>query len=58
MVQKVAVEGQFNLDKEKIYHAVLLDPNTASVCTPREVRDMVDEMFEAEKRWLPQLKGL
>ena len=58
MVQKAAVEGQLNLDKEKIYHAVLLDPNTASVCSPKEVRDMVDEMFEVEKRWLPQFKGL
>ena len=58
MVQKAAVEGQLMLDKEKIYHAVLLDPNTASVCSPKEVRDMVDEMFEAEKRWLPQFERL
>jgi alpha-galactosidase len=58
MVQKAAVEGQLMLDKEKIYHAVLLDPNTASVCSPKEVREMVDEMFEAEKRWLPQFEGL
>ncbi len=58
MVQKAAVEGQLNLDKEKIYHAVLLDPNTASVCSPKEVRNMVDEMFEAEKQWLPQFKAL
>jgi len=58
MVQKAAVEGQLMLDKEKIYHAVLLDPNTASVCSPKEVRNMVDEMFEAEKRWLPQFEGL
>jgi len=54
MVQKAAVEGALELDKEKIYHAVLLDPNTASVCSPAEVRDMVEEMFEAEKKWLPQ----
>jgi alpha-galactosidase len=54
MVQKAAVEGALELDKEKIYHAILLDPNTASVCSPQEVRDMVDEMFKAEKRWLPQ----
>ena len=58
MVQKAAVEGQLMLDKEKIYHAVMLDPNTASVCSPKEVRDMVDEMFEAEKIWLPQFKDL
>ncbi len=54
VVQKAAVEGALTLDKKKIYHAVLLDPNTASVCSPEEVRAMVDEMFEAEACWLPQ----
>jgi len=54
MVQKAAVEGALNLNKEKIYHAVLLDPNTASVCSPSEIREMVQEMFEAERKWLPQ----
>ena len=54
MVQKAAVEGVLELNREKIYHAVLLDPNTASVCSPIEIREMVDEMFEAEAKWLPQ----
>ena len=54
MVQKAAVEGVLELDREKIYHAVLLDPNTASVCSPKEIRDMVDDLFEAEKQWLPK----
>ncbi|MHA1147928.1 MAG: family 4 glycosyl hydrolase [Promethearchaeota archaeon] len=54
MVQKAAVEGALSLDNEKIYHAVLLDPNTASVCSPAEVREMVEKMFKAEKKWLPQ----
>jgi len=54
MVQKAAVEGQLLLDRNKIYHAVLLDPNTASVCSPKEIENMVEEMFEAEKQWLPQ----
>lgn len=54
MVQKAAVEGALELDQEKIYQAVLLDPNTASICSPREIRDMVDELFESEKKWLPK----
>ena len=54
MVQKAAVEGALTMDREKIYHAVLLDPNTASVCSPQEIRDMVDDMFEAEAKWLPK----
>jgi alpha-galactosidase len=56
MVQKSAVEGALARDKEKIYHAILLDPNTASVCSPGEIRSMVSEMFEAAKMWLPQFK--
>jgi len=54
MVQKSAVEGALEMNREKIYHAILLDPNTASVCSPEEVRNMVDEMFKAEAKWLPQ----
>jgi alpha-galactosidase len=54
MVQKAAVEGVLELNREKIYHAILLDPNTASVCSPREIRDMVDDLFEAEKEWIPK----
>jgi alpha-galactosidase len=54
MVQKAAVEGALSLDREKIYHAILLDPNTASVCSPSEIRSMTDELFEAEKKWLHQ----
>jgi alpha-galactosidase len=58
MVQKAAVEGALNLDKNMIYHAVLLDPNTASVCSPEEIREIVDQMFEVEKKWLPQFNQL
>ena len=54
MVQKAAVEGALELDKEKIFHAILLDPNTASICSPSEVREMVDEMLEKEARWIPK----
>ncbi|MBA7592869.1 Alpha-galactosidase [subsurface metagenome] len=57
MVQKAAVEGALELDREKIYHAVLLDPNTASVCSPKEIREMVDDMFDAEKEWLPHFES-
>ena len=54
MVQKAAVEGVLELNREKIYHAVLLDPNTANSCSTTEIREMVDEMFEAEAKWLPK----
>jgi len=54
MVQKAAVEGVLEMNREKIYHAILLDPNTASVCTTTQIYDMVEEMFEAEAKWIPK----
>lgn len=54
MVQKAAVEGALERDSKKIYHSILLDPNTASVCSPQEIREMVDELFIAEEKWIPK----
>jgi alpha-galactosidase len=53
-VQSLIVEAALTGDKEAIYHAVMLDPLTAAVCTLDQIRDMVDEMFAAQERWLPQ----
>jgi alpha-galactosidase len=54
MVQKAAVEGALEMNREKIYHAILLDPNTASVCSTTQIREMVEEMLEAEAKWIPK----
>jgi len=54
MVQKAAVEGALEMNREKIYHAILLDPNTASVCSTTQIYEMVEEMFEAEAKWIPK----
>ncbi len=54
MVQKAAVEGVLEMNREKIYHAILLDPNTASVCSTTQISEMVEEMFEAEAKWIPK----
>jgi alpha-galactosidase len=56
MVQKTAVEAALGGDKEKVYHSVLLDPNTANVCSLEEIQAIVDEMIVAEAQWLPNLK--
>jgi len=53
-IEELAVEGSLAGDKEMIYRAICFDPLTASVCSLREIRSMVDEMFEANKDWLPQ----
>ncbi|HEX8524809.1 MAG TPA: hypothetical protein VF669_21335 [Tepidisphaeraceae bacterium] len=39
--------------KEAACHALMLDPLTAAVLTPREIRQMTLEMFDAESEFLP-----
>lgn len=57
LAQGLTVEASFSGDPELVMQAVALDPLTASVLTLKETRDMVAEMLEAEKRWLPQFAG-
>jgi alpha-galactosidase len=57
-VQELTVEGALSGDVEAIYHAVMLDPLTADVCTLPQIRSMVDEMLEAQAKWLPQFTGI
>lgn len=53
-VQELIVESALAGDIEAVYHAVMLDPLTAAVCSLPQIRAMVDEMLLAEARWLPQ----
>ncbi|MBC8106236.1 MAG: alpha-glucosidase/alpha-galactosidase [Anaerolineae bacterium] len=42
--------------KEAAIHALMLDPLTAAICTPAQIKQMTLEMFEAEKEFLPGFK--
>jgi alpha-galactosidase len=53
-VQELIVHAALTGDADAIHHAVLLDPLTAAVCTLPQVHAMVSELFEAQRRWLPQ----
>jgi alpha-galactosidase len=53
-VQELIVEAALSGDVEAVYHAVMLDPLTATVCTLPQIRSMVDEMLAAQAQWLPQ----
>ena len=57
LVQGLAVEASFSGDPELVMQAVALDPLTSAVLTLTEIRSMVAEMFEAERRYLPQFAG-
>jgi alpha-galactosidase len=56
-VQEMAVEAALTGDRDLVRLAVLHDPLTAAVCTPDEVWQMCDEMFDALAPWLPQFNG-
>ena len=55
-IEEMVVEASAAGDREKIYQAICYDPLTAAVCSLREIRAMVDEMFAANADYLPQFK--
>lgn len=52
--EELAVEGALSGDRDLIYQAIYFDPLTSAVLSLAEIRQMVDEMFEANRDWLPQ----
>lgn len=54
MVEEMAIEGCMTGDKKKIYQAICMDPLTAATLSLQEIKDMTNEMFEANKQWLVQ----
>ncbi|MGZ4346834.1 MAG: family 4 glycosyl hydrolase, partial [Gaiellaceae bacterium] len=55
-VQELIVEASLSGDRDLVRHAVAVDPLTAAVCTLGEIRQMVDEMLNAQAGWLPQFE--
>ena len=55
-LQEMAVQGAITGNREMVFHACLYDPLTAAVCSMAEIRQMVDELFEAQAQFLPQFK--
>jgi alpha-galactosidase len=53
-VQENAVLGALTGDKDAVHHAIALDPLTGALMTLPQIRSMVNELFAAEQRWLPQ----
>ncbi len=52
--QTLAVQAALEGDRDKAFQAVLVDPLTAAVLRPKEIRAMFDELFEANRQWMPQ----
>jgi alpha-galactosidase len=55
-LQACVVEAFRQRSRDLVYAAVSLDRLTGSLLTLDEIRRMTDELFEAEARWLPELR--
>lgn len=53
-IEEMVVEGSKLGNKEMIYQAICYDPLTSAVLSLAEIKDMVNEMFEANKDYMPQ----
>lgn len=56
--EEMAVEGALRGDPEMVYHAICYDPLTAAVLSLAEIRQMVREMFQVNRKHLPQFKSV
>lgn len=53
---QLAVESVLHRDKEMAMRALMLDPLTAAVCSLSEIKDMFEELYEADKQYIIELK--
>ena len=49
----LAAEACIQRSRKLAAYALMVDPLTASCCCPAEIKQMTDELFEAEKEFLP-----
>jgi alpha-galactosidase len=52
----LAATAAIERSKDAAIHALMLDPLTAAVCSPAEIKKMTLELFAAEKKFLPGYK--
>lgn len=55
-VQNLTIEAALTGKKEHVYHAAMLDPHTAAELSIDDIVHMCDEMIEANRKWLPELR--
>ncbi|MEC0242221.1 alpha-galactosidase [Paenibacillus dokdonensis] len=53
---ELVVSSVLNHDKEMAMHALMVDPLTSAVCSLAEIKDMFEELYEAEKAYIPNMK--
>lgn len=53
-VQGLTVEAALTGKREHIYHAAMLDPHTAAELDPDQIWNLVDDLIEEHRDWLPE----
>jgi alpha-galactosidase len=51
-VHELVVQALLERDRQSALYALMLDPLTAAVCSLEEIRNMFDEMWEAQRPFL------
>ncbi len=52
-VHELAVQSILEEDREAAINAFMLDPLTAAVATPEEIREMAEDLFRTEEEFIP-----
>ncbi|MCD6290448.1 MAG: alpha-galactosidase [Anaerolineae bacterium] len=55
-IEELAVEGALTGNPRLIFQAIAYDPLTAAVLSLAEIKQMVNEMFQQNRNYLPQFK--
>jgi alpha-galactosidase len=55
-IEEMAVEAALTGDPRLVFQAILHDPLTAAVLSMAEIKQMVNQMFEQNRAYLPQFK--
>ncbi len=54
--QLLTIEAAVTRKKETVYQAAMLDPHTAAELSIDDIVSLCDDLFEAERDWLPEYK--
>ncbi|MEC0210358.1 alpha-galactosidase [Paenibacillus ehimensis] len=53
---ELAVSAVLERDKDMALHALMVDPLTSAVCSLDEIKVMFEELYEAERAFVPELR--
>ena len=54
-MQELTVRAVLEGRRDYVYHAAMLDPNTAAQMSLPQIRESIDRLLEAQAEWMPPL---